>query len=66
MYKGGKSRNKNYKLTTYENQVLNDSALIKEEIYLETDVPGNNNKRIGVNLHTAFINDLNNDHSSKF
>ena len=61
MYKGGKSRNKNYKLTTYENKILNDSALIKDEIYVETDIPGNNNKKIGVKLHTSFINDLNNE-----
>ena len=61
MYKGGKNRNKNYKLRTYENVVLNDSELIKDEIYVKAELPGKNNNKIGVNLHTSFINNLNND-----
>ena len=61
MYKRGKNRNKNYKLTTYENDVLNDSELIKDEIYVNAEIPGKNNNKIGVNLHTSFINNLNND-----
>ena len=61
MYKGGKNRNKDYKLTTNEGIVLNDSELIHDEIYLKTELPGKNNKNVGVNLHTAFANNLNND-----
>jgi hypothetical protein len=61
MYKGGKNRIKDYKLTTNEGVVLNDSELINDEIYLKTELPGKNSKNVGVNLHTAFTNNLNND-----
>ena len=61
MYKGGKNRNKNYKLTTNENVDLNDLELIKDEIYQTIELPGKNNTKLGVNLHTAFSNNLNND-----
>ena len=61
IYKGGKNRNKNYKLTTNEDVVLNDSELINDEVYLKTELPGKNRKNVGVNLHTAFANNLNND-----
>ena len=37
MYKGGKNRNKDYKFTTNEGVVLNDSELIYDEIYLKTN-----------------------------
>ena len=62
MYKGGKNRNKNYKLTSDENVVLNDSALINDdEVYLTVELPGKNKKEVGVDLHTSFINNLDND-----
>ena len=61
MYKGGKIRNKDYKLTTNEGIVLNDSELIHDEVYLKTELPGKNNNNVGVNLHTSFTNNLNND-----
>ena len=59
MYRGGKNRNENYTITTYEGEVLNESNLIKDEIFLEASIPGKNNKKIGVNLTTAFSNKLN-------
>ena len=58
MYRGGKNRNENYTITTYEGEVLNESNLIKDEIFLEASIPGKNNKKIGVNLTTAFSNKL--------
>ena len=61
MYKGGKNRNKNYKLTTNDDTVLNDTELITDEIFLKTELPGKNEKKVGVKLNTAFINNLNNN-----
>ena len=58
VYRGGKNRNKNYKITSYENKVLKESDLIKDEIFLEASVPGKNNKKVGIDLHTAFSNKL--------
>ena len=58
MYRGGKNRNENYTITTYEGEVLNESNIIKDEIFLEASIPGKNNKKIGVNLTTAFSNKL--------
>ena len=60
-YKGGKNRNKNFKLVTNEGIILNDSELIHDDVFLKTELPGKNNKNVGVNLHTAFANNLNND-----
>ena len=61
MYKGRKNTNKNYKITTYEDKVLKESDLIKDEIFLAATVPGKNNSLVGINLHTAFSNTLGDD-----
>ena len=58
-YRGGKNKNKNYKLTLYDDTKLKESELIQNETLLKVIVPGKNNKRIGVNLKTAFSNKLN-------
>ena len=61
MYKGGKLRNKNYNLTTYEGEELNDSAIITEIYKQEIKLPGHNNTVISSNLKTAFSNNLDNE-----
>ena len=58
-YRGGKNKNKNYKITLYDGTKLNESALIKDETFLKVIVPGKNNKKIGFNINTAFSNKLN-------
>ena len=58
MYKGGKNHNKNYKITTHENEVLKESELIKDEVFLNVEVSGKNNNKVGFNIHTAFSNKL--------
>ena len=57
-YRGGKNKNKNYKITLYDNTKLKESELIKDETFLKVTVPGKNNTKIGVNLKTAFSNVL--------
>ena len=61
MYKGAKYRNKNYKLTRNDNHILNEPALITEEIFIKAELPGKNQQQVGVRLNTSFINNLNND-----
>ena len=61
MYKGGKLRNKNYNLTTYEGVELNDSAIITEIYKQDVKLPGHNNTKVSANLKTAFSNNLDND-----
>jgi len=58
-YRGGKNKNKNYKITLYNNTNLKESELITNETFLKVTVPGRNNTKIGVNLETAFSNVLN-------
>ena len=58
-YKGGKIRNNNYQIITYENKLLEESALIHDEIFLKAELPGKNNKEIGLNIFTSFSNNLN-------
>ena len=56
-YKGGKNRNKNYKITS-----LADGSILgmtpKDETFIGVKVPGKKEKTIGFNLHTAFINKM--------
>ena len=59
-YKGGKNRNKNYKITS----LVDDSLLSispKEEVFLGVKVPGKKKKKVGFNLHTAFANKMDGD-----
>ena len=58
-YRGGKNKNKNYKITLYNETELKESDLIYNETFLKVTVPGNNNKNVGVSLKTAFSNELN-------
>ena len=58
-YRGGKNKNKNYKITLYNETELKESDLIYNETLLKVIVPGNNNKNVGVSLKTAFSNKLN-------
>ena len=60
-YKGGKIRNNNYKIITYENKILEESELIHDEIFLKAELPGKNNKEIGLNIYTTFSNKLSDD-----
>ena len=59
-YEGGKIRNKNYKIITYENKLLEKNDLIKSDdvLFLQTALPGKSNKEIGVNIFTNFSNKL--------
>ena len=57
-YKGGKLRNNIYKIITYENKLLEETDLIHDEIFLKAELPGKNNKEIGLNIYTTFSNKL--------
>ena len=61
VYRGGKNRNKNYEITTYEGEVLKESVLTKNEVFLEALVPGKNNDIVGIIIRTAFSNKLNDE-----
>ena len=57
-YRGGKNKNKNYYLITNEEKSLKESSLIEDQTFLKVELPGNNNKKVGVKLETAFSNNL--------
>ena len=57
-YRGGKNKNKNYYLITNEEKSLKESYLIEDQTFLKVVLPGNNNKKVGVKLETAFSNNL--------
>jgi hypothetical protein len=57
-YRGGKNKNKNYYLITNEEKSLKESSLIEDQTFLKVELPGNNNKKVGVKLDTAFSNNL--------
>ena len=58
MYKQGRNRNKNYKLTTFDGEELNDSAIITDYVYQKVALKANGKNRVGVNLTTAYSNNL--------
>lgn len=62
-YKGGKNTNKFYKLMTKDNNSLEESDYIHNEINLKLSLPGNNKKNLGIEVNTAFTNKLNSDFS---
>ena len=57
-YRGGKNKNKNYYLITNEEKSLKESSLIEGQTFLKVELPGNNNKKVGIKLETAFSNNL--------
>lgn len=65
-YRGGKIKNKIYKIFSYEKEELKESDLIIDEKFLKVEIPGKNNKKIGVDLYTSFSNKLNDDFSVYF
>lgn len=65
-YKGGKIKNKIFKIFSYEKEELKESDLIIDEKLLKVELPGKNNKKIGVDLYTSFSNKLNDDFSVYF
>jgi len=62
-YKGGKNTNKYYKLVTNEDEILEESKLIQDEINLKVTLEGKNQKMVGVEVNTAFSNKLSNSFS---
>ena len=59
LYRGGRNKNINYDIIIDEENILKESNLIKDELFLSVELPSNNNdNKIGVNLHTAFSNNL--------
>jgi hypothetical protein len=62
-YKGGKNTNKYYKLVTNEDEFLEESNLIEDEINLKVDLEGKNQRLLGVEVNTAFTNKLSNSFS---
>ena len=60
-YIGGKIENKYYKIITYENIKLNETDLIVNDTFLRVNFPKKNNKKVGVDLYTAFSNNLTKD-----
>ena len=58
LYRGGKNKNDNYEITNDEGNELKESDLITDTIFLNTKLSGINKKKVGVNLQTAFSNNL--------
>ena len=61
LYRGGKNKNDNYEITNDEGNELKESDLITDTIFLNTKLSGINKKKVGVNLQTAFSNNLEED-----
>jgi hypothetical protein len=55
LYRGGKNRNKNYKITI-ENEIIKESNIIKDQTFLYVQLINKNS--LDINLHTAFSNNL--------
>ena len=62
-YKGGKNTNKYYLLVTNEDEILEESKLIQDEINLKVTLEGKNQKMVGVEVNTAFSNKISNTFS---
>ena len=56
-FRGGKIRNKNYKIT-FDNEIIKESNLIRDQTFLHVHSIGTNKSSVDINLHTAFSNKL--------
>ena len=62
-YRGGKIRNKYYKIFTYDNIRLKESEIIDNEINLKAEFTLPNKTEVGVDFYTAFKKNLNEEFS---
>ena len=60
-YKGGKHKEKFYKINSTENEEYNEKDIIYEDTKYRITIPAANKEKIGVELNTNFTNNLSND-----
>ena len=60
-YRGGKLNNTYYRILYPENNFYDEENIIEKDTKLKVKIPGANKEKVSVELHTAFINKLNDD-----
>ena len=60
-YRGGKLNNTYYRIFYPENNFYDEENIIEKDTKLKVKIPGANKEKVSVELHTAFINKLNDD-----
>ena len=59
LYRGGKLKNANYEISSFDDETFNEEDNIVDDNYIEVELQANDKQKVGVKIETTFLNNLN-------